>query len=152
MNILAPVKTIMTTHLITVNPQDKLSAVQAIFETHNIHHIPVVRFKDIVGIVSKSDFLFFIRGFQRSEEDRFVNEARLRAYTVSDIMTKGLAKLAPTDRIDVALEVFMTNRLHALPIVDNDELVGILTTFDIIKAVAGERVTVEQILESQQVD
>lgn len=151
MNILAPVKSIMSTDLITLAPQDKLLEVKDIFERHNIHHIPIVRFRTIVGLVSKSDFLFFMRGFQRSEDDRFVNEARLRAYSAQDIMTTGLAKLSPDDRIDVALEIFLTNRFHAIPVVENDGLVGILTTFDLIKAMNRESVTVDQILESQKI-
>jgi acetoin utilization protein AcuB len=151
MNILAPVKTIMSSHLFTVNPEDKLTQIQEIFDQHNIHHIPVVRFKELVGMVSKTDFLHFIRGFNHNEEDRFVNEARLRAYTAKDIMTTGLAKLKPNDRINVALEIFLVNRFHAIPIVeDNNELVGILTTFDIIKAVAGEEITPNQILDNQE--
>ncbi len=150
MNILAPVKSIMSTDLITLAPQDKLLEAKDIFENHNIHHIPVVRFKTIVGMVSKSDFLFFVRGFQRSEEDRFVNEARLRAYSVQEIMTTGLAKLSPNDRLDVALDLFLTNRFHAIPVVENDALVGIVTTFDVIKAVNREAITVDQILESQK--
>lgn len=150
MNILAPVKSIMTSKLITVNPEDKLSRIQEIFDQNNIHHLPVVRFKEIIGLVSKTDFLHFIRGFNQNEEDRFVNEARMRAYTAQDIMTTGLAKLNPNDRINVALELFMVNRFHAIPIVaEGNELVGILTTFDIIKAVSQEEVTPDQILDSQ---
>ena len=151
MNILAPVKTIMSTKLLTVNPEDKLSRIQELFDQHNIHHLPVVRFKEIVGLVSKTDFLHFIRGFNQNEEDRFVNEARMRAYTAQDIMTTGLAKLNPNDRINVALELFMVNRFHAIPIVgDNNELVGILTTYDIIKAVSQEEVTPQQILDNME--
>jgi acetoin utilization protein AcuB len=150
MNILAPVKSIMSSKLITVNPEDKLSRIQEIFDQNNIHHLPVVRFKEIIGLVSKTDFLHFIRGFNQNEEDRFVNEARMRAYTAQDIMTTGLAKLNPNDRINVALELFMVNRFHAVPIVaEGNELVGILTTFDIIKAVSQEEVTADQILDNQ---
>jgi acetoin utilization protein AcuB len=150
MNILAPVKSIMSSKLITVNPEDKLSRIQEIFDQNNIHHLPVVRFKEIIGLVSKTDFLHFIRGFNQNEEDRFVNEARMRAYTAQDIMTTGLAKLNPNDRINVALELFMVNRFHAIPIVaEGNELVGILTTFDIIKAAAQEEVTADQILDNQ---
>lgn len=150
MNILAPVKSIMSSKLITVNPEDKLSRIQEIFDQNNIHHLPVVRFKEIIGLVSKTDFLHFIRGFNQNEEDRFVNEARMRAYTAQDIMTTGLAKLNPNDRINVALELFMVNRFHAIPIVaEGNELVGILTTFDIIKAVSQEEVTPDQILDNQ---
>jgi acetoin utilization protein AcuB len=140
----------MSSKLITVNPEDKLSRIQEIFDQNNIHHLPVVRFKEIIGLVSKTDFLHFIRGFNQNEEDRFVNEARMRAYTAQDIMTTGLAKLNPNDRINVALELFMVNRFHAIPIVaEGNELVGILTTFDIIKAVSQEEVTPDQILDNQ---
>lgn len=136
MNVLDAVSTIMSKDLITVGPHDPLTDVKEIFEKYNIHHVPVVKFKKIVGIVSKSDFLYFMRGFSTSEEDRFINDARMRAYTAEEIMTKGLAKVEPEDRIGVALEVFKVNRFHAIPVVKNDELVGIVTTFDIIKALA----------------
>ena len=150
MNVLAPVKDFMSTNLITVNPKDKLSTVQELFEKHRIHHIPVVRFKELVGLISYTDFKYFIRGFSRNEEDRFVNEARLRAYAAEDLMTTGIAKLSSTDRLNVALDIFLENRFHAIPVVDNNELVGIITTFDIIKAVSKEEVTPNQILDSQK--
>ncbi|MCB0558294.1 MAG: CBS domain-containing protein [Lewinellaceae bacterium] len=152
MNVLAPVKTLMTTNLITVNPGDKLIDVKAIFEKNKIHHIPVVSYKKIVGIVSKTDFIYFMRGFSRNEEDQFVNEARLRAYKAEDIMTKGLAKLTPDQRINVALEIFLENRFHAIPVVEEQsgELIGIITTFDVIKALASEEVTAKQILDSKK--
>jgi acetoin utilization protein AcuB len=67
-------------------------------------------------------------------------------------MTKGLAKLDPEDRINVALEIFLVNRFHAIPVVKNEELVGIVTTYDIIKTLAGQSVTPEQILESGKTD
>lgn len=152
MNVLAPVKTIMSSNLITVNPADKLTRVKEIFDEHNIHHIPVVRFKELVGIISKSDFLHFLRGFSPNDEDRFVNYARLRAYTAEDIMTKGLAKLDPEDRINVALEIFLVNRFHAIPVVKGEELVGILTTYDIIKTLAQQSVTPDEILKSRKAD
>ncbi len=140
----------MTTRLITVNPKDKLTAVKEIFDQNKIHHIPVVRFKEIVGIISKSDFLHFLRGFQRNEEDRFVNEARLRVYKAEDIMTTGIAKVTPEDRINVILDIFLENRFHAIPVIDRGDLVGIVTTFDLIRAVAEEDVSATQILESRK--
>jgi acetoin utilization protein AcuB len=149
MNVLAPVKSIMSTHLITVAPSDKLSIVKDIFEDHNIHHIPVVRYKELIGIISKTDFLHFLQGFSPNQEDRFVNYARLRSYAAEEIMTKGLAKLNPDDRINIALEIFMVNRFHAIPVVENDELVGIVTTYDIIKELANEPISTKQILENQ---
>ena len=152
MNVLAPVKTLMTTNLITVNPGDKLIRIKEIFEKNNIHHIPVVSYKQRVGMISKTDFVYFMRGFSRNEEDRFVNEARLRAYKAEDIMTKGLAKLNPNQRINVALEIFLENRFHAIPVIEEEtgELAGIVTTFDVIKVLSREEVTAKQILDSNK--
>jgi acetoin utilization protein AcuB len=54
-------------------------------------------------------------------------------------MTTRLGKVAPDDRINVALEIFIINRFHALPVVEDGDLVGIITPFDIMKALADER-------------
>ncbi len=141
MDVLAPISQIMSKELITVSEKDKLTVVKEIFEKYNIHHIPVVRFKSIVGIISKTDYLYFVRGFTQNEEDRFINESRLKAYTADEIMTTGMAKVEPADRINVALEIFKINRFHAIPVVENDELVGIVTTHDIISALSEGRLT-----------
>ena len=69
-----------------------------------------------------------------------LNEVRLKNYCAEDIMTSGIAKLTSTDRIAVALEIFKENLFHAIPIVDENELVGIITTYDIIKALAEKKV------------
>ena len=138
MNIFAPISSIMTDHkhLITVAPEENLTKVKEIFEAHKFHHIPVVHFREIVGIVSRSDFEYFMGGASHYEEDRFVNELRLERTQVKEIMVKKLGKVAPDDRINVALEVFMINRFHALPVVEDGELVGILTPFDIMEALS----------------
>jgi len=140
MNLLTPVSELMTKELITVNPADKLIAVRKIFDENKIHHIPVVRFRKIVGIISKSDLLYFMKGLGNVNNPVDLNQGRLLITQAQDIMTTGLAKMAPTDRINVALEVFRENILHAIPVVENDELVGILTTHDIITALADKKI------------
>lgn len=137
MNILDPVSTIMTTHVITVSPTDTLKEVKEKFDSKRIHHLPVVEYKKIIGIISKTDFMYFLRGFTNNQTDEFINDSRLSAYQAKDIMTKGLAKVEPDDRINVALEVFKENLFHAIPVVGEDnELVGIVTTYDVIRALA----------------
>ncbi len=142
MNVLAPVSTLMTTKLFTVNPEDSLDQVKSIFNNNRIHHLPVVRYKTLVGIISKSDLLFFMKGYSETNFDDIVNKTRLKTHTAKDIMTTGIAKLTPTDRISVALKIFSENLFHAIPIIENDELTGIITTYDIIKALSEEPVKV----------
>ena len=139
MNTFSPVSTIMTKNLVTVSEEDSLLHVKKVFDENNFHHLPVVSFKKIVGIISKTDFNHFMGGMSKADGDQFVNDSKLENTHAKDIMTKGLGKLEPSDRINVALEIFSKNWFHALPVVDNDELVGIVTTQDVIRTILNEK-------------
>jgi acetoin utilization protein AcuB len=124
-----PVSTIMTTKLHAVAPSDPLTAVKELFEKHHFHHIPVVRYKELVGMVSKSDFLLIRHSPLEAmpvEDDVFAK------HRVEEVMTTRLAKIEPEDQIGTAAEVLLSNRFHAVPVVKDGELVGLVTTFDII--------------------
>lgn len=141
MNLFAPVSSLMTDHkhLITINPEDDLFKVKEIFDTYKFHHIPVVNFREIVGLVSKTDFEHFLGGASLHAEDNHLVEVRLKRAHVKEIMTTRLGKVEPDDRLNVVLEIFLINRFHALPVVQNDDLVGIITPFDILKKLAEEK-------------
>jgi len=141
MNVLTPVAQIMTTTLKTVNPSDSLLVVRDAFKDFNIHHLPVVNYKKIVGIISKEDYLNFQHGCIGDKHIDAKENLQLVEWKAKHIMTSKLAKLESTDPIRTALEVFKLNRIHALPVVDNDLLVGIVTPHDIIKALAEETIT-----------
>ena len=144
MNILRPVSEIMTRDLITLSPTASIAEAAKIFKEKRVHHIPITDVGVLVGIVSKSDFLFFRRGFLDNKEDEKMEEIRMNNYQVSYIMTKGIAKLEPTSRINVALELFKENIFHAIPVVSNGKLEGIVTTFDIINQLALDREAVAE--------
>ena len=138
MNLLAPVSSIMTTELIVVRKDDKLKKVEDLFKKEKVHHLLVTEGEKLIGIVSKSDYLFFKRGYNNDPIDDEYDLYRLKVHTVSEIMTTGIAKLDVNDRINVALEIFKENLFHAIPITDNGRLVGIVTTFDLIKRLADD--------------
>lgn len=144
MNLLSPIKTIMTSQLITVSEYDPMHVIEDIFKASKIHHVPVVSKGKLVGMLSKSDYNLFIRGFQDDSEDDNVNKYRLIAYKAKDIMTTKLATLQEGDNINIALEVFNENMFHALPVLSGDNLVGIVTTFDIIKALSQDGFAVSE--------
>jgi CBS domain-containing protein len=149
MNLLAPVSTLMSSNLITVNPEDTLEKVKTIFDENNIRHIPVVRFQKIIGIISLTDFNHFLHGYTHNQTDELLETSRLSAWKAEDIMTKGLGKVEPTDRIRTVVDIFKMNRFHALPVVENEELVGIITVQDIINALADEPVTLDDYKNAQ---
>ncbi|MBK7468798.1 MAG: CBS domain-containing protein [Saprospiraceae bacterium] len=116
------VGSIMTTNLITVGPSDTLQTVKDILISRRIHHVPVVEEGIMVGLVSIDD-LFKLN----------INHSDYGNTLVSTVMTKKLAKVESTDKIGTAAEVFMEHLFHALPVVDDGKLVGIVTSFDLLK-------------------
>lgn len=117
------VNTIMSTDLITVRPAQKLDEVRYLFLTHHIHHLPVVNdHSQLIGIITTYDL--------------WKNEIAPVDYNkteVVDIMTTSVARIGPYDKIGTAAEIFLDNRFHALPVVDeNDALLGIVTSFDVL--------------------
>jgi len=133
MDIQRPVKELMRTQLTTLSIDDPLTKVEQVFEENSFHHIPVLDAGKLAGLVSKTDFLFFRKGFAKTKREEELEAFRLKTHRVKEIMTTGLAKLEPSDKISVALEVFKVNMFHAIPVVEGDKLVGIITTFDIIE-------------------
>ena len=87
-----------------------------------IHHVPVVDGKMLVGLVTTYDL--FKLAYHPDEM------ANLK---VREVMTKKLATLEPTEKIGAAAEVFLEHLFHAVPIVSKGELVGIVTSFDVMK-------------------
>jgi len=132
MNLLGPVSTIMTSAPITLPPSATIGDAAKIFDEHKVHHIPIAIDNSLLGMVSMSDYLFFRRGFLDDRDDEKIESIRMNNYEVNFIMTKGLATMESTERINVALDIFKENLFHAIPIVDDGVLVGILTTHDII--------------------
>lgn len=129
------VNQIMTTDILTVRPDQTMDKVQDIFERHAIHHIPVVEGGKVVGMISKADYFKVLHGFTlfKSDRSREYNRAILRSLLASEVMTKQVATLRPLDSVHLAAGFFRENRFHALPIVDEQEvLIGIITTYDLL--------------------
>ena len=144
MNLLAPVTSIMQKNIISLQPNDTIKKAEDIFKAHKIHHIPIIENEVLLGMLSKSDFLYFKRGFNQDRTEERWDLFRLKSHQVSEIMTTKLAKLEPTDKVNVAIEVFKENIFHALPVVENKKIVGIVTTYDIIKHLAEDNAIVKE--------
>lgn len=130
------IKTVMTDTVITVHPHETMDRVQRIFEQNNIHHLPVISSaRKVVGMVSKSDYLKLLHGFTLFKAKKSVeyNQAIMRSLLIEEVMTRQVATLKQDDPLLMAAGYFRENLFHAIPIVDDDHnLVGILTTYDLI--------------------
>jgi len=127
-----PVSHIMTTHLHTINETDELFDALNLIRKHKLRHLPVVNGDELKGIISRADInrLSFGNIFEEQED---ADEAVFEMLTITQIMNKKVHTILPTTTIKEAAEMFVVADYHCLPVVENNKLVGIVTTTDIIK-------------------
>lgn len=127
-----PVSKIMTTSLITLKSTDGLDEAEHLFKKHRIRHIPVIEGEKIVGMLSLTDLLriSFADGAYREEDN--VEAAVYNMFTIPQVMARNLASVSPDTNIKEVAEILASNEFHALPVVENEKLVGIVTTTDLI--------------------
>ena len=114
------IHTIMTKNPIALSPQHTIADVESLFKHHRIHHLPVVEEGRLIGLVTTYD-LWNHRSSNPTET------------FVTDVMNTRIVKISASDKIGTAAELFLDNRFHALPVMEGDKLVGIVTTFDVLK-------------------
>ncbi len=116
------VQTIMIKELITLKPESNLAEVRDIFMNKRIHHLPVVDSENkLVGIITTYDLW---------KQD--INMSDYANVLVKDVMSKKVLKIGPDDKVGTAAELFLDNRFHALPVVQDGLLVGLVTSFDVL--------------------
>jgi acetoin utilization protein AcuB len=136
MNKWIEVRNIMTTDLITADPDETLESVRHKIIDNHIQHIPVIDGKKILGIISKGDIHRMEHHFTlfRSEKALESNRQIFSTILASEIMSKSLVKLKDTDAATTAVNLFRENLFHALPVVnERDQLVGMITPLDLLK-------------------
>ena len=129
----APVTTIMTENVITLKRNDNLEKAEYLFKHHRIRHIPVVSDNVIIGMLSYTDLLRLsfadVTDTPEGSEDVLV----YNMFTIQQVMNKKIVSVSSSNTIKEVAEILATKEFHALPVVDNNKLVGIVTTTDLIK-------------------
>jgi len=127
-----PVSMIMSKDLITVSHLDDLTTAERLFKRNNIRHIPVVNGLKIVGMLSYTDLLRISYADAVDEYETEVDTMVYNMFTIEQVMAKNLIKVSPQATIKDVAEILSEREFHALPVVDEGVLVGIVTTTDLI--------------------
>lgn len=127
-----PISHIMTKTVVTANENDGLRMVVEKLKKNTIRHIPIIRGKEVIGIISRTDInrLTFGALFEGQEG---ADEAILDMLTIPQVMTSKPMTVSSDSVIRDLAEIFVKEEFHALPIVDNGELKGIVTTTDVVR-------------------
>ncbi|MEY4603906.1 MAG: hypothetical protein RIT43_1198 [Bacteroidota bacterium] len=121
-------KELMTPDPECVSAKDKLIDLKHIFERKNFHHhIPVTDSGKVIGMISLIDFMHALGNASLDEDEPVYQKS------VSEIMTHNVVSLGQDLPIEEALKIFLKNEIHAIPVVSQGKIVGIVTSSDMLK-------------------
>ncbi len=123
----------MTRNPITVTKYTNIYDAKKIMEDHNIRRLPVLDGNRLTGIVSKTDIL------EASPPDltkHSIHELNyiLSRMIVSEVMTKHPLTVSPDTPIEIAAKLMRKYKIASLPVLEEGELVGIITESDLFDA------------------
>ena len=121
----------MTRNVITVSRDSSVLRVRNLLREKNINQVPVVEGKKVVGVITDGD----IRENSASPASTLsIHELNylLSEMKAGDIMTRNPATVSPETPVEEAARILNERKIGCLPVVKNDELVGIITTCDML--------------------
>ncbi len=142
---------IMSSQVITVNENDTVRELAEIFLNRKINGAPVVNDNNkVIGIVTESDLVFknkrvhiptavaildaFI--FLESPEKTEKELKKIAGSKVADICSHEVLTVTPETELEELATLMAEKKIHTLPVMENDKLVGVIGKSDIIRTIA----------------
>jgi CBS domain-containing protein len=106
----------------SVGPNAMVGDVIQLMDEKNVGALPVVNKDRLVGIVSERDCTRRV----------ILTGKSFKETLVSDIMTKQVLTVTPTDSVTECMQIMTANRVRHLPVLEGTHLVGILSIGDVV--------------------
>lgn len=120
----------------TVDAEDPVLEAIQLMADHHVGALPVVRNLELVGIVSERDYARKVILLGRSSAET----------PVWQIMSSPVMTITPEDTVHHCMQLVTEERVRHLPVVEQDQLVGMISIGDLVKAVIEEQQdTIEQL-------
>jgi CBS domain-containing membrane protein len=126
-----PVSKIMSSDIVTVNPTQTLKEVNDLLKDKHVRHVPVVSGKKVIGMLSSTDIqkISFINTVDGDE----LTTGMFDTLTINQVMSKNLQTMQKEDTIYEAAKMLANKDFRAIPVLEGEDLVGIVTSTDLLK-------------------
>lgn len=121
----------MTTEVTSLQDSDTLLDAAMVFVRSSFRHLPVLQGKKVVGIVTERDVKQFAPSLLSGTTAEEYNTI-METTPISRVMTKNPVTLRRNQPILEAARFMHERRVGCMPVVQNDELIGIVTTTDLL--------------------
>lgn len=123
---------VMTREVKTLGRNDKVSAADELMKVGRFRHLVVLADDDkVTGIVSQRDICYGAIAWTLGQ-GRIAHQKALASLPVKDVMQSTVETVHPSAPLPEAARIMMERKLGCLPVVDGEELVGILTEGDFL--------------------
>ena len=120
----------------TIDPNATVIAAIQLMDEKNVGALPVVDNGRLVGIVSERDYTRKVILKERSSQE----------ILVSEIMTRQLLTVAPSDSVTECMRIMTEKRVRHLPVLVGTDLVGILSIRDVVNwLILAQTATIESL-------
>ena len=120
----------------SVGPNAMVGDVIQLMDEKNVGALPVVDKGELLGIVSERDCTRRV----------ILKGKSFKETPVSDIMTKQVLTVTPADSITECMEIMTANRVRHLPVLEGNNIVGILSIGDVLKwLLSAQTATIDQL-------
>ena len=125
------VREFMTTEVTALQETDTLLDATMIFVRASFRHLPVLRGKRLVGIITERDVKQFAPSLLTRISAEEYNQV-METTPISRVMRQDPLTARPDQSVFEAANTLFARRIGSLPVVENGELVGIITTTDML--------------------
>jgi len=127
------VSSVMTTRVVSVEMDDRLTVVKEILDSAPFRHLVVVEDDELQGIISERDMLRCLSPFIGTNAES-VRDKKTIDQRAHQVMTRSPITITSELAIRDALQLMLDHSIGCLPVVDDDHIVGIFTIYDGLKA------------------
>src|SRR5436853_238624 len=122
----------MTAPAISIAPGETLREALNLMRSHRIRQLPVVEDGALVGIITDRDTKRAtpsVLSGDRQEYDRILDKTHVQQFMTREPMT-----ITPDTPVKAAVRIFITQKVGALPVINDGSLIGIVTQIDALRA------------------
>ena len=132
------IRDLMTTKVITAKPDETIREVILRLRTNKISGVPVVNSHNkVIGVFSESDVMMALPDILNDADAiPLIDIKELTDNSVRMVMSEPRCVISPDDDVKTAAKIMLEQYVHRLPVVENEELVGLVSLGDVLKALS----------------
>ena len=125
----------MTKGIISISPSERLVHARRVSIDSNVGRLPVIDVEELVGMITSKDLMRAFIDFRKNVPEKY-QKSQIKEVLVEDIMSTNPLVVTKEDSISDVAKIMIETGYNGLPVVEEDNVVGIITQTDILRLIS----------------